>query len=161
MTLHLCQAISLHIYIYIHTYTYTHTYIYTVFFHILFHDGLSQDIEYILCHERRHCSLSIPCIPVYICWSQTPNTPLLSPPIPLATTILFSMSVSLFCDRQFFILFYWSITDLPWCVNFFCTAKWFSYTYLLFSYFVIMVGHGRLYSSLCYTVGPCCVPSHR
>ena len=80
------------------------TYIYTVFFHILSHDGLSQDIEYILRHAIRHCSLSILCILVYICWSQTPSSPLPYPPTPLATTILFSMSVSLLCDRQF--LFY-------------------------------------------------------
>ena len=27
-------------------------------------------------------------------------------------------------------LFYWSIVDLQCCVNFYCTAKWFSYTYI-------------------------------
>ena len=27
-------------------------------------------------------------------------------------------------------LFYWSIVDLQYCVNFYCTAKWFSCTYI-------------------------------
>ena len=30
----------------------------------------------------------------------------------------------------FLIFFYWSIVDLQYCVNFCCTAKWFSYTYI-------------------------------
>ena len=55
----------------------------------------------------------------------------------------------------FFNLFYWSIVDLQ-CVNFWCTAKWFSYTYICFL-FHILFHYGLLqdieYSSLCYTVG--------
>ena len=35
----------------------------------------------------------------------------------------------------FFNLLYWSIVDLPCCINFCCTAKWFSFTYIhSFSY---------------------------
>ena len=42
------------------------------------------------------------------------------------------------------------------CVNFSCTAKWFSYTYkyIFIIFFSIMVYHRILYSSLCCTVGP-------
>ena len=29
-----------------------------------------------------------------------------------------------------FLIFYWSIVDLQCCVNFCCTAQWFSYTYI-------------------------------
>ena len=39
-------------------------------------------------------------------------------------------SLSLF----FLNLFYWRTVDLPHCVNFYCTAKWFSYTYILYIY---------------------------
>ena len=50
----------------------------------------------------------------------------------------------------------WSTVDLQCCVSFKCTAKWFSYTYILFQ----IIFHYRLlqdteYSSLYYTVGPC------
>ena len=45
------------------------------------------------------------------------------------------------------------------CVNFCCTAKWLSYTYI-YILFYILFHHGLFqdieYSSLCYTVGPCC-----
>ena len=36
-------------------------------------------------------------------------------------------------------LFYWRIVDLQGCVNFCYIAKWFSYTYILFHIFSIMV----------------------
>ena len=29
-----------------------------------------------------------------------------------------------------FFLFYWSLVDLQSCVNFYCTTKWLSYTYI-------------------------------
>ena len=40
------------------------------------------------------------------------------------------------------LFFNWSIVDLQCCVNFWCTAKWFSYTYIYifsFIFFSIMV----------------------
>ena len=49
---------------------------------------------------------------------------------------------------SFIYLFYWSIVDLWCCVNFYCIAKWFSYTYIFFS---IMVYHGIL------NIVPCAV----
>ena len=54
----------------------------------------------------------------------------------------------------FFILL--SIVDLQYCVNFCYTAKWFSYIYMLFFIFHSIL---NIYSSLCYTVGPCCLSS--
>ena len=54
--------------------------------------------------------------------------------------------------------FYWNKVDLQRCVNFCCTARWLSYTYItfLFIFFSVMVYHKILKSSLCYRVGPCC-----
>ena len=61
----------------------------------------------------------------------------------------------------FFNLFYWSTVDLQCCVNFCCIAKWFSYTYM-YVLFHIFLHYGLSqdieYSSLCYTVEPCCLP---
>ena len=42
-------------------------------------------------------------------------------------------------------ILYWSIVDLQCCVNFRCTAKWFSYTYtythsIFFSFFFCLLG---------------------
>ena len=58
------------------------------------------------------------------------------------------------------ILFYCSIVDLQYCVNFCCTAKWVSFTYI-YILFHILFHYGLLqdigYSSLCCAVGPCCL----
>ena len=61
---------------------------------------------------------------------------------------------------SFFLSFfiYWSIVDLQYCVGFRCTAKWFSYIYIFFQ----IIFHYKLlqdieYSSLYYTVNPCCL----
>ena len=49
-----------YIYIYIHTHTHTHIHTHTHFFHILFHNGLSQGFEYSsLCYTVGPCCLSI------------------------------------------------------------------------------------------------------
>ena len=49
--------------------------------------------------------------------------------------------------------------DLQCCVSFWCTAKWFSYTYIYsFSYSSPLWFITRYWdSSLCYTIGPCCL----
>ena len=47
---------------------YIHTHIYIYIFHIIFHYGLSQDIEYSsLCYAVGLCCLSILYIVVYVC----------------------------------------------------------------------------------------------
>ena len=57
------------------------------------------------------------------------------------------------------IYFYRSIINLQCCVNFRCTAKWFSYTYIYIYFFQILFPYRLLqnieYSSVCYTIGPC------
>ena len=65
----------------------------------------------------------------------------------------------------FLSFFYWSIVDLQCCVSFRCTKKWFSYIHMYIYIFIFLFQillHYRLlqdveYSSLCYTVGPCCL----
>ena len=57
-------------------------------------------------------------------------------------------------------LFYWSILDLQCCVNFCYTAKWFIgihvYVCALFHIlFCCGLWQDIVYSSLCYTIGPC------
>ena len=63
--------------------TVTQLYMY-ILFHILFHYGLSEDIEYssLCCTVGAYC-LSILCIIVCICSSQTPHPSLSRPPHPL------------------------------------------------------------------------------
>ena len=58
-----------------------------------------------------------------------------------------------------FLISNWSIVDLQ-CVNFCCTAKWFSYTYiyiLFYSLFHYGLSQDIEYSCLCCTVGPWCL----
>ena len=62
-------------------------------------------------------------------------------------------------------LFYWSIVDLWCCVDFHYTARWFIYiihTYIYIYILFILLSISGLsqdieYSSLCYTVGHCCL----
>ena len=62
-----------------------------------------------------------------------------------------------------FILFYWSIVDLQCCVNFCYIAKWSSYIYIyvyicnLHILFHDGLSQDTEHSSLCSTVGPCCL----
>ena len=73
--------------------------------------------------------------------------------------------VSCFCFFFFFFSYFcWSIVDLQYCFSFSCTAKWFSYTYIyvhIYILFSIFFHYSLLedidYSSLCYTVNPCCL----
>ena len=68
----IAKWIQFYIYIYVCIYIYAH-------FFIVFHYGLSQDIEYInssLGYTVGPCCLSILHIVVCICWSQPPNPPL-------------------------------------------------------------------------------------
>ena len=61
----------------------------------------------------------------------------------------------------FYLLFKnWSVVDLSYCVNFCCTAKWLSYTHIC-TLLYILSHYGSPqdveYSSLCYTLGSCCI----
>ena len=51
------------------------------------------------------------------------------------------------------------IVDLWWCVNFCYTAKWvkYTYSYIIFIFFSIMVYHKILIVVLCCTVRSCCL----
>ena len=71
--------------------SYIYVYMCKIFFCILFHYGLSLDIEYnSLCYTIRPCCLFILCIVVCICKSQTPPNPS-SIPLPLGNHSLFSV----------------------------------------------------------------------
>ena len=51
----------------------------------------------------------------------------------------------------------WSVVDLQGCVNFCCIAQWFSYTYIYSLPWCLSLD--TEYSSLCYRVGACCLPT--
>ena len=111
-----CSTASwLNICIYTHNiyiYVYIHTHIY-VLFHVVFHYGLSQDIDYCsLCYTAGPCSLCI----IYNNL-LTPNSQSFpfSISLPLATSGLFSVSVSLFLFCRY--------VDL--CHIFNCTYAWY------------------------------------
>ena len=57
------------------------------------------------------------------------------------------------CHRHC-IFFNWSIVNLQYCVSFMCIANGFIFE-ILFYYRLLL---GIEYRSLCYTVGPCCLP---
>ena len=46
--------------------------------------------------------------------------------------------------------FYWSVVDLQDCVNFCCTANWFSYTYIFF--FIFSYDFLNIFFSLAYFI---------
>ena len=56
---------------------------------------------------------------------------------------------------------FWDLVDLQCCAYFRCTAKRFSYTCICICFFQILFPYRLLqnieYSSLWYTVGPCCL----
>ena len=59
-----------------------------------------------------------------------------------------------------FFFFYWSIVDLQCCVNFCCIAKWVTYTNIYIPFHTLFhdgLSQDSEYSSLCVTVGPCCL----
>ena len=92
--------------------------------------------------------------------------------------MIISSSQDNFSFWVFIFLIYFIIVDLQFCVNFYCTAKWFGhmYTYILYIYFIpfwcfisyfhihifhILVHYDLSqdmeYSFLCYTVRLCCL----
>ena len=49
---------------------------------------------------------------------------------------------------------------LQCCINFCCTAEWFSYTYIYILFYILFhygLSQDIEYRSLCYIVGPCCL----
>ena len=65
---------------------------------------------------------------------------------------------------SFIFFFILNVVDLQCCFNFWCTAKWFSHTYIyIYTFFYIYIlfhfstSQNFEYSSLCSTVGTCCL----
>ena len=64
------------------------------------------------------------------------------------------------CFAWLFFLLNWKIVDLQCCVSFRYAVKWLSNTHIhifFFRFFSIIDTQGTEYSSLCYTVSPCCL----
>ena len=94
------------------------------------------------------------------------STPLSRPSKPLATTGLFSMSVSLsvlwigslfkYWNMHFLIYnslnFFFAVGDLQCSVSFYCTTKWSSYTYICVLFLILHYVPSQVSScsSLCY-----------
>ena len=59
-----------------------------------------------------------------------------------------------------FLFFNWSKIEFQCCMNFCCTVKWLSYTYICILFHILChygLSQDIESSSLCYTVGPCCL----
>ena len=91
-------------------------YIY-ILFYILFHYGLSQDIEYSsLCYTVGPCCLSFLYIIVCLCIPPPPTpTPWQPPVCSLCLGVCFC-----FIDKFFCVIFYPHISDIIWYSSFFC-----------------------------------------
>ena len=105
----------------------------------LLHKSLTQDLHTKVCFWRPQ--------------SRTSN-------FSLIYSIFFSLTYSLkiFLNNLFV---NWNAADLQCCVNFCYTARWLSYTYIYILCFCILFHYGLSYNieytSLCSTVGPCCL----
>ena len=65
-----------------------------------------------------------------------------------------------FTQVFFFFFLNWSIVDLQCCASLCCIAEWLSYTHLYILFYILFhYGLSREIgcSSLCYSVGPCCL----
>ena len=55
---------------------------------------------------------------------------------------------------------YWYIVDFQCCVNFWCTEKWLSYTYVYILFNIPLhygLSQGIGWNPLCSAIGPCCM----
>ena len=77
----------------------------------------------------------------------------------MPTYMCFSLFIYLFLLSLLKIL-NWSLVDLQCCVSFCSTTKWFSFTYIYIPFYILFhygLSQDIEYSSLCHTVGPCCL----